>query len=118
CGGGGCWKIAIREYSFKGWNLCGSLALQPVTSNSAYRNRMSVHITSLEHTVRKTSPIYTKKYAVLFKTFHCYVSTSFSFSDKTIRSRSFACFTKCRTMYACFLALASCPASCSNVVKK
>src|SRR5690606_24117826 len=53
--------MAIREYSFKGWDLCGSLTLQPVTSYSAYRNRVCVHMTSLGLTVRKTSPIYTKK---------------------------------------------------------
>src|SRR5690606_29669838 len=52
--------MAIREYSFKGWDLCRSLTLQSVTSNSAYRNRVCVYVTSIELTVRKTSPIYTK----------------------------------------------------------
>src|SRR5690606_35979976 len=62
CGGRGCWKMAIREYSFEACDFCGLLTLQPVTSNSAYRNRVCVHITSLELTVRKTYAIYTKKY--------------------------------------------------------
>src|SRR5690606_10367192 len=53
--------MAIREYSFKGWDLCGLLTLQSVTSNSAYRNRVCGHITSLELAVRKIFPMYTKK---------------------------------------------------------
>ena len=66
--------MAIREYSFKGWDLCGSLTLQPVTSNSAYRNRVcvqcthTVHITSIELTVHNTSSIYTKKIKFNFGT--------------------------------------------------
>src|SRR5690606_18603434 len=34
--------------SFEGWDFCGSPTLMSVTSNSAYRNRVCVHIANVE----------------------------------------------------------------------
>src|SRR5690606_17791092 len=102
--------MAIREYSFKRWDLCGLLTLQPVTSNSAYRNRACVHITSLELTVRKTSPTLQKKESLA----HMQDVSSFPCKVNDLKTDSF--LLKCNLIF--FIPGRAFPSKLNNSVNK